>query len=111
MRERTVSDHRRAGFLELDDPSVDDSSFGDSIAPAGQDEPSSVMDYESLDMPLAGDLDILESVLSTAACQAEGDKGDDNSSGQYYVLAYLRLIKSFMFTYDIHSSIFLTIHI
>jgi hypothetical protein len=40
-----------------------------------------VMDYESLDLPLVGDLDLLESVLTTASASCrQGD--DDNSSGQ-----------------------------
>ena len=43
-------------------------------------EASSVMDYEAFDMPMVGDLDLLESMLTTAACQS-GREGEENSSG------------------------------
>lgn len=57
--------------------------FGEGEPVAGNEEPSSVMDYESLEMPMMGDLDLLESMLSTATASChhgDGDREEINSS-------------------------------
>ena len=54
-------------------------------------EASSVMDYEAFDMPMVGDLDLLESMLTTAACQS-GREGEENSSGGSLLLLSSRLV-------------------
>ena len=51
-------------------------------------EASSVMDYEAFDMPIVGDLDLLESMLTSAACQS-GREGEENSSGGSLVLSFV----------------------
>ena len=80
----TGLDHSQDPLIEGESPF----SAGDEGQDERDEQSMPVLNYESLDLPIVGDLDLLETMLTSATCHSGEEEEDEeervNSSGRFF---------------------------